>query len=149
MFSVSIQDSTACRVDWFAPSGEFQDDCPAENLSRYYETLIWLKETAVANLSAVTGCRPKCALTLYTVERRREEAVDWATNWTSSVYLEPLSSARQTSVEFYSYDLGDLIADVGGYLGLLLGWSCLTILKDIPKFWICLSSKLKTNKYLK
>ena len=41
--------------------------------------------------------------------------------------------------EYLSYDLGDVQGDLGGYLGLCLGWSLLSMTLNIPiivrKIW--------------
>ena len=38
-------------------------------------------------------------------------------------------------VEYLVYDLSDLTGDIGGFLGLFLGWSCYSILVD-GRVWL-------------
>ena len=39
--------------------------------------------------------------------------------------------------EYYSFDTDDLISSVGGYLGLFLGWSFLTLVETFSLF-VCI-----------
>ena len=70
---------------------------------------------------------PKCQIREFNIEVKKKTEVVWASNWTSSFYLEPHSASHEVSEEFLSYDVGALIGDVGGFLGLFLGWSLLSL----------------------
>ena len=132
-----IKSKTNCRVNWF--DDEKDDDCSDENLGEYVNMLIRMKDIPLLRLSEETGCYQKCKIMEYNYQVKSVKKVDWATNWTSSFYLQPLSSSYEVSEEFYSYDDGDLVGDVGGYLGLFLGWSLLSVIGGIP---ICLAKLL-------
>ena len=71
--------------------------------------------------------------------------VDWASNWTSSVFIQPKSSLIEYSVEYLSYDLNDLIGDIGGYLGLFLGWSLVTFYDAVPLIITFVTAKTKNT----
>ena len=49
------------------------------------------------------------------------------TNKTMTVTLEYASNRFLTRQQYYTYDYPDLIADFGGFLGLLLGHSILSL----------------------
>ena len=71
-------------------------------------------------------------------------------DWISSFYLSTKTTTNRKSVETYSYDeqvnicnntnqcqilsfvLQDLIGAIGGYLGLFLGWSALSLVTAAP-----------------
>ena len=58
------------------------------------------------------------------------------TKWVSSFFLLPKAAAVKHIVETYKFTYSDLIADFGSYVGLFLGWSLLSISKDIPVWFI-------------
>ena len=72
----------------------------------------------------LTGCMPGCSKShfdLVTLEKHR-------TNKTKLiVHLMYNRGEFDQTEEFYIYDYTSFIADVGGYLGLLLGYSLLSI----------------------
>ena len=47
----------------------------------------------------------------------------------SAVFLQPRSSVLEYLEEFYNFDFQDLVSSIGGYLGLFLGWSVLSIVE--------------------
>ena len=63
--------------------------------------------------------------------------------------MEPKYSSYEESVEYLTYDIGDMVGDVGGYLGLFLGWSILSMIGAIPPFLNKLASKLFPGKQMK
>ena len=55
------------------------------------------------------------------------ENTDWIQDWVSEIHIEANQEGIVERREYLTYDVTDLIADLGGYLGLLLGWSLLGI----------------------
>ena len=55
------------------------------------------------------------------------ENTEWKKDWISEIHIEADLGGILETREFLTYDVTDLIGDVGGYLGLLLGWSLLGI----------------------
>ena len=60
------------------------------------------------------------------------------------MFISPKSSIIEHSQEYLSYDIDDLIGDIGGYLGLFLGWSLVTFFDAVPD--IIALMKIKTMK---
>lgn len=66
----------------------------------------------------------------------------WKKDWISEIYIQAIKEIKLTN-EYLSYDLSDLIGDVGGYLGLFLGWSLLGISVFVINVLKKLLSKIK------
>ena len=135
-FTKCVQDYlekiTDCYIDWFTDNTK--EKCKSKNLLEYYTLLYKIKQFPSKNLFQKSGCYPKCTFIEYEYEIKAKNKVDWATNWTSSFYLAPKTSSYMQSIEYYSYDSNDLLGDVGGYLGLFLGWSLFSIIGAVPVF---------------
>ena len=102
--------------------------------------LIWTKTATMINLTETTKCQQKCEKTKvsfflvkivvykilfqYTVtEKEALDKVLYKKDWISEVYFQPGSNSVGIRKEYYAYDIFDVLGDVGGYLGLFLGWS--------------------------
>ena len=85
----------------------------------------WLEE----EIFELTGCLPNCARDMISFK----QAPDWPRNRPASssgqtvqVLLQYEDGSYYLTEEYEDYDLSSFIADVGGYLGLLLGHSVLS-----------------------
>ena len=45
----------------------------------------------------------------------------------SEVFILPNGAFEEENIEYLVYDVGDMLGDLGGYLGLFLGWSLLSV----------------------
>ena len=96
-----------------------------------------IQKTPVSNLIKMTDCLPKCKYTKYDYEEETNKEVRWKTDWKAVFYLMPLPmlSSLENRVEEYEFGYSELLADFGSYLGLFLGWSLLSISRDIPLWY--------------
>ena len=62
----------------------------------------------------------------------------------SEVYLQPDGPFRREVIEHLNYDGSDFIGDIGGNLGLFLGWSLISISFYLPVIFRLLRSLLTT-----
>ena len=72
------------------------------------------------------------------------ESMPWKKDWISEVYFQAHKEVRLFN-EYLSYDMSDLIGDVGGYLGLFLGWSLFGISVFIMNVVKKVFSKIKSS----
>ena len=101
-----------------------------------------MKAQPLSSLYSRTGCLPKCAQTKYKFNLKKSTPIDWRSSYISSFYLTAESDQVEEQAEYLVYDLQvsvynlaaqnwndfqNLWGDVGGYLGLLLGWSSKSI----------------------
>ena len=64
-------------------------------------------------------------------EDESTDNVNWKKDWISEVYIQAGSNAEDIKTEYYTYEVTDLLGDIGGYMGLFLGWSLLGIINKI------------------
>jgi hypothetical protein len=137
-----IERTMNCNISWNSVD---QSLCPMNvNLKKYQEILLYLQQASFNNLMKETGCVPKCKYDMFEFEEEASENVDWKADWISSFYLMPKSASLKVIEEKYEYGYSNLLADFGSYLGLFLGWSLLTITRDIPAAFRWLLNILKT-----
>ena len=136
------EDKSNCHVDYFS-DGDKQKSCSFENFKKYFDFLVWIKQSKMSKVMDETRCYPKCKVLQYTFAYT-ETSIDWESDWTSEVYVQPKSNLVKHFQEYYSFDFDDLISSIGGNLGFFLGWSCLTFMEMLV-FVFCLCKK-KTRK---
>ena len=151
-----VQRSTNCSIDVF--SNKY--NCTSEGLANLFVTLDKLKLFTKRTTARITGCLPKCTSNKYSFTLSKEEdSTLWRKDWISSFYLSSKTTRETTVEQKYSYDeqvskiichnpepdndlpFQDLIGAVGGYLGLFLGWSVMSIVTAAPS-WITLVTGL-------
>ena len=111
-----IKKKTSCEVDWKSDEAD-PSHCPP-NFN--------FRQRSAKNITEMTGCLPRCKYTKYEFEQLSSEQVTWKTNWTSSLYISPGSPSYKLVLEVYKFEMADLVADFGSYIGLFLGWSVLS-----------------------
>ena len=140
-------------------------NCSSTGLDSLIAILTSLRGSAENDVVFDTGCVPKCQNLQYKFDLKDETDVTWRKDWVSSFYLSTDSTTYQISTEYYSYDLPvsglstkiqalhcsqvifaqDLIGSVGGYLGLFLGWSIMSLITSVPSWSKLLWSKLSNS----
>ena len=141
-----IASEVGCKVDWVSKT-TLSDQSDMKNCSnltdivKFKKIIIQLKEINFQNLNAETKCLKKCNGAKYKFYQTKKTTEKLTKNWTSAFYLHSKSSLPLLSREFFVYDKSQLVSDIGGYLGLFLGWSILSIGLELPN----LSSGLCTS----
>ena len=116
-----------------------------------------------------TGCHLKCSTQQYKVIKTTQTEMKWINDWVSEVFLDIYSVTMERRKEYYTYDLvmiinyyhggriyvifqNDLVGGIGGYMGMFLGWSFLSILTFLHqgffnvRNWSIFKSKSTKNK---
>ena len=153
---------TKCNFDIL--SNTF-NNCSSIALVKINDTLNELKYSTKMDIIKKTGCKPKCNIQKYDFQITKDEDItNMRKEWISSFYLSTKTTTNLKSVETYSYDeqvsiktqsnvkfyfthctLQDLIGAIGGYLGLFLGWSALSLVTAAPS-WVKLVQQFMYKK---
>ena len=135
-----VAKESGCSFNWFSNSS----NCftPAK-LKINYQKLIWIKQTPWQTVVSQSGCLPKCKYIKYEFIPKKKTGVTWKKSWVSSFYLHPSSTQEKGSIQYLAYDEQNILGDVGGFLGLFLGWSTYSLLTEFP-LWV---SKMTCKLY--
>ena len=129
-----ITTTVGCKADWISASADQNMKACSQSteIQKYKEIMINLKEKTFGQLSKITKCFPKCSTTAYSFYLKEEKEENWTRNWTSAFFLHSSSSSPLRSSEYITFDSHQLMSDIGGYLGLFLGWSILHMGLEMP-----------------
>ena len=138
-FQRYLEDAIGCRLPWMTklPSNSnatCQTKAEYEAYMTTFDSLVSLSENTI---SRMTGCKPSCTRNEYTrrlmsnTHEVKEEGDKIAERTMMHIFYFP--SGRYVGKKFYyTYNANAFFADIGGYLGLLLGHSVLSFY-DIAK----------------
>ena len=100
-------------------------------------------------IHGLTGCLASCnkdefqaELSEIQVEEIESETGSWGGGWdvtekrSLKVFIHFLNGRYEEKEQYIIYDSNTMIADIGGYMGLLLGYSLLSIYEIAEQMWL-------------
>ena len=139
-----IEDAMGCQLPWNNESTTL----PSCKEPKHYNAFLKMHNDVTrkkeAKIAEITGCLPSCRRNEYAmklINRITLPLVDGQRQM-SGLFFYPTGRYIETSY-YYAYTVGDFFADVGGYMGLFLGYSALScydalkyVCKKAPEFKI-------------
>ncbi len=107
--------------------GQEKEECSIEAFENYFSLLTKLRTEQIGKIKKESGCYSKCKVRVFSYSKRENWISE--TKWISEAFLQPKSSVVEYLVEYYNFDFQDLISSIGGYVGLFLGWSVLSLVE--------------------
>ncbi len=149
-----IEKQIGCKLPWLRGKktgpAQFENVCSGikATLKNMTAVIKALNHASLKHFLEDTGCAPSCQMYVPTLAKEQERIgghLDEIDNGTDKRLLQFMVYSEQTTIPVeeivLSYDNLDAMADVGGYLGLLLGASCLSMIKNTSER---LSKHMKT-----
>ena len=131
-FTKCLQDyavsKTNCSITFMQNEQQETDSCSVDAFEKYFTLLTKLKSDQIGKIKKESGCYTKCRVRSFSY-KVKENSIPNSTKWMSAVFLQPRSSVLEYLEEYYNFDFQDLVSSIGGYLGLFLGWSVLSIVE--------------------
>ena len=132
-----------CTLHWFQYN-ELPICSTKMEIKRTQDLFDMIQTTPWTNLTVLTGCLQKCRSMKYEIAFITKENILWEKEWISEVFIQPNAASMEEVVEYLVYGVGDFIGDLGGYLGLFLGWSILSMTINIPgllkQIWLIITN---------
>ena len=117
-----IASSVGCKLPWENQITDKVDNCnDLASVRKIIELYKHVESVQIPMISRKTGCLPPCIYKEYKIED--EEPMAWPFN---GILIQFVSDSVLVKTQKKTYDLLSLVADMGGALGMFLGFSFLT-----------------------
>ena len=131
-----IENVMECQLPWNNASTSL----PVCNESKHYDKFLKMYNDITrkqeANIAEITGCLPSCNRNEYSMKLINRIALPPADGERLSSIIFYYPTGRYIEkIYYYPYHYGDFFADVGGYLGLFLGYSALSCYDALKYLW--------------
>ena len=131
-----------CSLNWFRNDSNYQSCTTVKQMKKMQE---FFKSMKLMKSLESFDCLFPCSRKHYKIKEIVQLPITWVTPWVSEVKIDLSELVYEKKKEYFVYDQvkevctdeqidkkfylqGDLLGDIGGYLGFFLGWSCLSIL---------------------
>ena len=101
------------------------------------------------DIYAMTGCLPSCERNVYTIHAEPVTCYDYVNPNYAVINMRISELSYEERVQYIIYEMDSFIADVGGYMGLLLGYSILSLYTEIEALLKKFSPRLLIGPKLK
>ena len=121
-----IEKTMRCQLPWHNDSKSMQRCSKPEQYDEFLKTFTKLVKKKESTIAEMTGCLPSCRrreFEMKFINRMAKPLVDGKMQ--SSGYFYYPTGRYIEKQHFYTYTYGDFIADMGGFIGLFLGYSAL------------------------
>ena len=117
-----IEHEMMCELPWHNQSKTLPQCMSSDQYEKFLSSFLWISSQSEASIAKVTGCLPTCKRNEFEVKvvNRIKKPEENGTFYFSGLFYYPSGSFKEKSY-YYTYDFSDYIADIGGYVGLLLG----------------------------
>ena len=130
----NITDYIGCDIPWMKPPGQNATECSPEQLLLLKELTQFPLRHSNAETFKSCGCLTPCTYYEYWAEFSETADTSLEMAGTAFVGFYSLSYKIPVYTQVFDYTGSDFVADAGGYLGLLLGTSFLSLYNEIGAF---------------
>ncbi len=130
------EDKLACKLPWNRKHMKGFDLCQTEEQFNMYIKMSGkdFSSTSEAEIFKRTGCKPRCFQRHYFDNKISNGNFPYGSNRDGLIFAAFIKSGEFVyEEEVYVYQWLDFIADIGGYLGLWLGFSALSICDSLTR----------------
>ena len=132
-----VESNMNCSVTWRKQNGTLLPDCSTDSQKDFLANVTKDIETmGEKKIYQSSGCFPSCSRREFSVTKFMDSDESSSKNKSIAKVTFYYSSTKyKTKEQYLSFTLGDFIANVGGYLGLLLGYSVISLYDEAKQSW--------------
>ena len=122
-----IESTMGCQLPWQTNNNLIPKCIHSNQYEEFFKKYVLISNQKEASIAKITRCLPSCKRNEYefkVVNSIKAPANSNGKRYFSGIFYYP-SGEYQEKTYYYTYEFPDYIADIGGYLGLLLGYSIL------------------------
>ena len=124
----SLTVKAGCELPWDTLSSQDRPVCSTiEQYKLFANTYVILRDASMNQITNMTGCIKPCIYKDYQAVRGLEAGAFDAEDTHLTVELWMVTTEVTVETEVLLYTWTDLVADIGGTLGLFLGFSFMTL----------------------
>ena len=135
-----ISSQMKCKLPWGSKnsSPELPLCSYAEEYDLFWNLSMTIIKSSEGEISSLTDCKPSCNRKEFSSKLLAVKKAGATQGSPLNLQIHYASNRIAIKEQYYTYDFYNLIADFGGYLGLLLGYSALgfvdTVIVILSKF---------------
>ena len=142
-----IEAAMNCSLPWGKQNDSRHPDCHTFAQKEFLSNATYrIEAMGEREVYKATGCSPSCTRREFTTTKlmdTEQNITYWSNRSIAKVVFYYSSSKYKTKEQYLVFTAGDFIANVGGYLGLLLGHSAISLYDGIKTF--CTKSLLRKS----
>ena len=147
-FEKYLEAKMNCRVPWRKQKDTALPECSTFDQKKFLfnitEEIETMGETEVYK---ATGCSPSCSRREFTVTKFLETDQPLPINTSVAKVMFYYSSTKYTTKwQYLSFTIGDFIANIGGNLGLTLGFSMVSLYDEAKRLYKKIIKPTSTSK---
>ena len=120
-----VENEIECQLPWSNGSSTLPRCVESDQYEKFLKTYSSIAHLNEASISSVTGCLPSCRRNEFEMKIITRVEVEAEKNhFFKGLFWYPSGSYTE-KLYYYTYTFSDYFADIGGYMGLLLGYSLL------------------------
>ena len=129
-----IENRMGCQLPWYASETTLPKCTTPDQYGSFLKSYAEIAKLSGFSISKKTGCLPSCKLNEFTATIKDDVSkMDGGAELTGLFYY-PGGQYIQKKYS-YTYDFTSYIADVGGLVGLFLGYSMLSVYDNLKNIW--------------
>ena len=130
-----IENEIGCQLPWYRIKTNLKKCTEKIQYQSFLDSYDKIARLSGFSISEKTGCLPSCKINEFTIHVRDATEIEGSQDSKFGGQFYYPGGRYIKKVYHYNYDFSSYIADVGGLVGLFLGWSMLSFYDGLKSAW--------------